>query len=145
MPCCFNKGELPSLEKDGSGGYSHTRILLQATARSRRYMKRQVEYTPTIRLKTTDGRVLEYEGDRSLDDVVNWVRRNAKSGSTRTTYAARGELQSTSAASWSWPWSGKGHDCSRSSKRGPGDRSTAATCRDRFGWLSDQRVVLYHL
>ena len=53
-------------------------------------MVRQVEYTPTIRLKTADGRVLEYEGNRSLEDLVSWVRRNVKSGSSRTTYAARG-------------------------------------------------------
>ncbi len=34
--------------------------------------------------------MLEYEGDRSLDDLLSWIRRNAKSGTTRTTYASRG-------------------------------------------------------
>lgn len=48
----------------------------------------QVEYTPTIRLKTADGRVLEYEGNRSLDDLLHWIRSNVKSGRTRTTYGA---------------------------------------------------------
>ena len=53
-----------------------------------------MEYTPTIRLKTVDGRILEYEGNRSLDDLLNWIRRNVKSGTTRTTYAGRGATPS---------------------------------------------------
>ena len=74
----------------------------QSGVSSQCYAVPQVEYTPTIRLKTADGRVLEYEGDRSLEDVVNWVRRNAKSGSTRTTYASRGALRLGSDAAPRW-------------------------------------------